>query len=71
LAILPIYFIMGAFNLDQMEKIVFSIFLSVGIFPIFVYWLGILMSFTAGIFITTGILVAIGLLVRMNKKNNN
>jgi len=64
LFIVPFYLILDNFNLGQDEKIVFSFFLGVGIFPSVVYWLGLFISFRLSIFITFIVLVVVGLLVR-------
>lgn len=64
LFIIPIYFILDNFDLEQDEKIVFSFFIGVGIFPSMAYWLGMLMSFRVAIFITFIILLIAGFLIR-------
>ena len=58
--LIPTYFIMDNFNFDTDEKMVFSFFIGVGIFPAFAYWLGTIMSFKLAIFITFIILIGIG-----------
>ena len=58
--ILPAYFILDNFNLDRDEKLAFSFFISVGIFPIFSFWLGMFISFKAAIIITFALLLAAG-----------
>ena len=62
--ILPTYFILNNFKIDDDEKIVFSFFIGAGIFPSIAYWLGTLISFKISIFITFLILLAVGFLVR-------
>ena len=64
LFIVPFYLILDNFNLSQDEKIVFSFFIGVGIFPAITYWPGMLISFRIAIFITFIVLVVVGLLVR-------
>ena len=64
LFIVPFYLILDNFDLSQDEKIVFSFFIGVGIFPAIVYWLGIIISFRIAIFITFILLVVVGLMVR-------
>ena len=61
---LPTYFILNNFNLENDERIIFSFFIGVGIFPSIAYWLGTLMSFRISIFITFLILLIIGFLAR-------
>ena len=62
--IVPVYFILDNFELETGEKIVFSFFISVGVFPSISYWLGILMSFRLAILITFIILIIIGFLIK-------
>ena len=64
LFIVPIYFILDNFDLGQDEKLVFSFFLGVGIFPSLVYWLGLFISFRLSIFIAFVVLIVVGVLVR-------
>ena len=63
LFIAPIYLILDSFDLEQDEKIVFSFFIGVGIFPTITYWLGMIMSFRIAIFITFLVLIIVGYLV--------
>jgi len=69
LFIVPIYLILDNFDLKQDEKIVFSFFLGVGIFPAITYWLAIFISFRVSILITFILLIVIGLLVRNFRKS--
>lgn len=69
LFIVPAYFILDNFELGKDEKIVFSFFISAGIFPIFSYWLGTVMSFKLAIIITFAVLIAAGILVRRSRKS--
>ncbi len=64
LFIVPFYLILDNFNLGQDEKIVFSFFIGVGIFPAIAYWLGMIISLRIAIFITFILLIVVGLLVR-------
>lgn len=64
LFIVPIYFILDNFDLGQDEKLVFSFFLGVGIFPSITYWLGLFISFRLSIFISFVVLIVIGFVVR-------
>jgi len=64
LFIVPIYFILDNFDLGQDEKLVFSFFLGVGIFPSLVYWPGLFISFRLSIFIAFVVLIVVGVLVR-------
>ena len=64
LFIVPIYFILDNFDLGQDEKLVFSFFLGVGIFPSLVYWPGLFISFRLSILISFILLIVVGVLVR-------
>lgn len=64
LFIVPFYLILDNFDLSQDEKIVFSFFIGVGIFPAITYWLGMLISFRIAIFITFIVLIVAGYLVK-------
>lgn len=67
--ILPFYLILDRFDLDKTEKLVFSFFIGIGIFPAIVYYLGILFnSIRIAIVITFVLLLIIGLLLRKFKK---
>lgn len=57
LFIFPIYLILSSFEFEQDEKIIFSFFIGVWIFPSITYWLGMLMSFKIAIFVTFMILL--------------
>ena len=65
---LPFYLILDNFEIDQDEKIVFSFFIGVGIFPAIAYWLGMLISFRISIFVTFAILVAASFTIKKLKK---
>ena len=64
LFIVPIYFILDNFDLGQDEKLIFSFFLGVGIFPSITYWLGLFISFRLSIFISFVVLIVVGFVVR-------
>ena len=51
LMFLPFYLIFNALNLTQSEKIAFSFFAGITLFPSLVYWLGFIVSFKISIFI--------------------
>jgi len=67
LFIIPIYLVLDKFDLGQDEKIVFSFFLGVGIFPALAYWLGIFISFKISILISFVILIVAAYLIRKFK----
>ena len=64
LFIVPTYFILDNFELDQDEKIVFSFFMGTGIFPSIAYWIGMIISFRIAIFITFVVMIAAGVLIK-------
>ena len=64
LFIFPIYLILDNLELDQDEKLIYSFFIGVGVFPSITYWLGIFISFRISIFITFAVLVAVGFAAR-------
>ena len=64
LFILPMYAIFDNFDLQQDEKIVFSFFAGVGVFPSMVYWLGTVISFRLAILVTFVLLVVLGAVLR-------
>ena len=68
LFIVPIYLAMSSFDLAQDEKIVFSFFIGVGIFPSITYWLGTLISFRISILITFSLLFAIAVALTLRSK---
>jgi len=71
LFIVPIYFILDNFELGQDEKLIFSFFLGVGIFPSLVYWPGLFISFRLSIFISFVVLIVVGFVVRKYWKKNS
>ena len=66
----PIYFILDNFELDTDEKIVFSFFIGVGVFPSIAYWLGMFISFRIAIFISFIVLVVVGFLIGRFKRKS-
>ena len=61
---LPFYFIFSNFNLSQGEKILFSFFISIMLFPSLVYWLGFLIPFRVSIFVVFLVLLVIAYLLK-------
>jgi|TARA_Y100000310_G_C20703189_1_gene831999 apolipoprotein N-acyltransferase len=68
LFIVPFYLILDNFDLSQDEKIVFSFFIGVGIFPAIVYWLGMIISFSLAILIIFAVLIVASYFVRKIRK---
>lgn len=66
--LLPVYLILDNFNFSLDEKLVLSFFLSIGVTPTLVYYLGLLISFRFAMFIVFVVLVLIGVLIKRDKK---
>lgn len=64
---LPFYLILDKFNLSRSEKVIFALFLGVGLFPVPVYWLGVLISFRLAIAISFVLLILVGFLLKKKK----
>ena len=62
------YLILNNFELDMSEKIVFSLFIGIGIFPSMVYLLGLVISFRIAIAVTFVLLIFIGYLMKKQLK---
>jgi len=65
---LPFYLILDNFDLSRSEKIVFSSFIGLGLFPAIVYWLGVFISFRLAIAITFALLVITALIIKRTRK---
>jgi apolipoprotein N-acyltransferase len=65
---LPFYLILDNFNLSRSEKVIFSFFIGIGIFPALVYWLGVLMSFKLAIVISFILFIGLGFILKKFKK---
>lgn len=66
--LIPTYFIFDNFSLETDEKLVFSFFVGVGVFPSIAYWLGLFVSFKLAIVVTFAVLIAAGFLIKKLKK---
>jgi hypothetical protein len=64
----PMYLIMDLLNLTQGEKVVFAFFLSLGIYPSLVYWLGFLVPFSVSIFLSFILLLLAWFIIKNTKK---
>ena len=62
------YLLLNNFELDMSEKIVFSLFIGIGIFPSMVYLLGLVISFRIAIAVTFILLIFIAYLIKKLKK---
>ena len=66
---IPSYLIINNFELEKDEKIIYSFFLGIGIFPSIAYWLGIaISSLSYASLITFVMLIAISYAVRKLRK---
>src|SRR3989338_1564498 len=61
---LPFYLIFHSFNLSQGEKVLFSFFIGIMLFPSLVYWLGFIMPFKISIFIVFLVLLITAYLIK-------
>ncbi|MBW2989446.1 hypothetical protein KY358_03950 [Candidatus Woesearchaeota archaeon] len=66
--LLPSFLILRRLNIPLEEKMVFSFFLGIGLFPSLVYYLGILIGLRKAIISSFILLVAIGLIINKIKK---
>ena len=60
---LPFYLILKNFDLSQSEIVVFSMFISLMLFPSLVYWLGFIIPFRISIFAIFMLLIAVAFLL--------
>ena len=65
---LPFYLIFNNFNLNNGEKVIFSFFVSIVLFPSLVYFLGFIVSFRISIFIVFIVLIGLSFLIKKYKK---
>jgi len=61
---IPVHLILGRFKLDTLEKLIFSFFISLGIFPLLTYYFGKLTTFRIGMIISFILLGVIALILR-------
>ncbi len=61
---LPFYLILDNFDLEMGEKVIFSFFIGVVMFPALVYLLGLLISVKLSILIVFVFLIAVGILIK-------
>lgn len=70
LLILPWYLILTYFKLEELEKIVFSFFLSLGIFSSIYYWLSFIIgSLTYAAIVTWLGLMALGIYLKLKSRS--
>lgn len=62
--IVPTYLILNNFELEQDEKMIFSFFIGVGIFPSATYWLGMVISFRIAIIVVFITFLIVAYLIR-------
>jgi len=67
---LPFYLILDKFDLSRSEKVIFALFLGFGLFPVIVYWLGVLISFRLAITVSFVLLILAGFLIKKIKKKD-
>ena len=61
---IPMYLIFDSFGIRQEEKIVYSFFIGITLFPSFVYWLGFVVPFRIAILTVFIVLVIVAFLIR-------
>jgi len=64
LFIFPSYLILDNFDFEQDEKLIFSFFIGIGLFPAVTYWLGLFISFRVSIFITFILFIVVAYLIK-------
>ncbi len=64
---LPFYILLGRFGLSRGERMVFSLFIGIGVFPSIVYWLGVFMSFRLAIVVTFVVLMIVALFLKKSR----
>ena len=65
---LPFYLILDNLSIDQGEKVLFSFFISITVFPSLVYWLGFIVPFKMSIFVIfIALLVAAYIIKKFSK----
>lgn len=68
---LPFYLILDNFDLSLSEKVIFSLFIGLGLFSVLVYWLGVFISFRLAIAISFVLLILIAFVIRRVRKSKN
>jgi apolipoprotein N-acyltransferase len=68
---LPFYMILDNFNLEMSEKVIFSFFIGLGIFSIFVYYFGILFGSIKIAIVVAFVLLIIGAILLKNLKTSS
>ncbi|MDA1196450.1 MAG: hypothetical protein O2779_00620 [Nanoarchaeota archaeon] len=66
--VFPVYFILDSFVKDELEKIVFSLFLGVGLVPALIYWPATVFSLRWTVFLVAVLLGLVGFWLR--RKNS-
>jgi len=70
LLFIPAYLIINSFNLDAGEKMIYSLFFSIGVVPFIIHYAGfITRSFRTAIFAVTILLVSIFIYLKYFRKN--
>lgn len=66
---LPFYLIFDNLGIEQGEKVIFSFFVSITVFPSLTYWLGFVVPFKMSIFVIfTALLIAAYTIKKFSKK---
>ena len=68
LYIIPSYALLSRFDLDSNERLIFSIFLGIGLISTLVYFLGLIIRFSSAIIIVAVLLIILILITRVRRK---
>jgi hypothetical protein len=68
--VVPVYFILSSFVSDDLERIVFSLFLGVGLVPALIYWPATVVSLKLTVVVVALVLVAIGFWLKRRRSKS-
>ena len=68
---LPFYLIFNNFNLSQAEKITFSFFVSIAIYPSLAYWLGFIVPFRISVLAVFILLIILSFALKKFRKKSS
>tara|TARA_Y100000310_G_scaffold286880_1_gene311403 strand:+ start:2170 stop:2487 length:318 start_codon:yes stop_codon:yes gene_type:complete len=68
--VVPVYFILSSFVSDDLERVVFSLFLGVGLVPALIYWPATVVSLKITVVVVALVLVAIGFWLKKKRSKS-
>jgi|TARA_B100001971_G_C18236816_1_gene567857 hypothetical protein len=68
--VVPVYFILSSFVSDDLERIVFSLFLGVGLVPALIYWPATVVSLKLTVVVVALVLVAVGFWLKRRRSKS-